>query len=825
MKRVWIALLVVAIAVVAYVWPRERSVPRSATVPAQVAATPVDVSGKKRDPKTLAAATVSGTVHDDARKPLAGARVCVVGEEEEQRCAESDSGGRFALAGVIADDVQLGTQLAKFRPRVIDVLSLAPGETRTVEIELVGGGVELRGVVEDILGGPIEHAQVSTEGVRVDTDAQGRFAIWISPAAAQGLPPSQIQMLHARATGYGPRSQALRSLGPVVIALSPESTITGKVVDAASGAPVASARVVATPGGEATSSADGSFALEGLAAGDIALEAITPQRFGSLPGQIQLGLGMRVEGIVVQVYPARTVVATVEVEGDRLHCNPTPRLSDWSMQVAKPWRDEDGRYHFDGLPPGVYTPALGCGEPLAPITVGDHDVAVTWKVATGGTVKGKIVLAQQYPRQRTVDISLVRTDARRVPIVRTDNVDRFELRGVPAGTYTLTAKAEIEMLAKLENIVVANGATVERDITAALENRGKIAGTVTYKGKPVNAGVILQNVRGLEAVRAQAVNGRFESDVPEGNYHVSAYGPAHGKLEDIVSVAVGKTATVALVLDKPMRGAVFDSTPTLPPDEDYSFSGRVVDETNAPVANAVVIADSRGLWRGGDTSRVRVSTGDDGTFAFSAKSSTVNTEVFRIGGVIARPRIDAGTPQTIVLARDGTISGTVSRPDGSAANRFQVRVGRRTENFDHTGGRFTVRDAGTYPLVLTAIVNGIAGEPVTITQSSAKTNVALKLPATVTVTGRIVDGETREGIAFVKLAVRKGGGGWASWFIHSDQITDENGRFMLRELPPGPVMLELSPPVDSWSGQTVNVTVPDKHGDLGEFGLAQARKR
>lgn len=819
MKRAWIGLLVVAIAAAIYLWPRDRDAPTSGE-----AAAPATAVAKPRDRKALARATIAGTVHDEAGKPLAGARACIVGEDETPLCAASGADGRFTLAGVIADDVQLATQLATYLPRVLDVALLAAGEVRTVDVELLSGGFELRGTVEDVFGGPIERAQVTTHGARVDTDASGKFAIWI------GSPDRmRMQPLEVRAAGYGPRREFITSLDPLTIALFPESSIAGKVVDAATGAPVAQARVIATPGGEATSGSDGSFVIEGLATGTVRIEASTPARFGTLAGTVQLGVGERIDDVVVPVHPAYTLVATLEVEGDRQHCSPAPQLTDWSLQVAKPWRDEAGRYHFEGLPRGVYTPELGCGEQVAPVVIVDRDVEATWTLSTGGTIKGKIELAQQYPRARRIDLRLTRTDARRTPRAETGAATRYEIQGVPAGTYTLEARVENEVLATLENIVVANGATVVRDIAAKLENRGEIAGTVTFQGQPASAMVWVTDVRANLHFSTKATNGRFEIDVPEGDYHVSAHGLARGEAPGLVGVKVAARTKVDIVLDE-VIGRKFDATaprPKVPPAREYTFTGQVLDGAHIAIANAVVVANVFDLGRLRDTPAIRVQTRDDGTFSFVAKLSEMEADVFRIGGVSASARLEAGKPATIVLARDATVSGTVTLPDGTPARRFQVRVGAgtktRTETFDYTGGRFTVRHDGTYPVVLTALVNGIAGAPVSVVQGDA--NITLKLPATVTITGRIVDGETRKGIGQVKIAGRQSVGDWGAWFIHRDQVTDADGRFTLREVPPGPVRLELTPPLESWSGQMVNITVPDKGGDIGELGLAQARKR
>jgi hypothetical protein len=830
MRWRWIAALAATVAVVAYfAWPRDAASP--ATASAAKKPTAARVHGTKVDPKTQPAATISGLVLGDEEQPIANATVCVV-YGEERDCVQSGADGRYVLSNVVPDHVFLVASAARFQTRTSDGLRLDPSEQRLIDLRLDGGALELTGVVEDILGGPIAKAYVTAEGARVETDEQGRFSIWMKPHG-------EYRSVEARASGYGRRSQPVRVPGKVVIALAPDSTISGKVVDATTGAPLANARVVAYPHrAEATSGADGTFSFDGLAAADYEIAANTRDRLGRLGRAIPVGVGERVEGIVVEVYPAYAVVATIELAGDSKICTPAPGLNDWHFGTAPPWRDEQGRYHFDGVPPGVYTVTLGCGAVVPPLTVEDQDVAVTWRIESGGVVKGKIVTHQKRDTRDQVLVRLERAGSLKPPRMESVLGKTFELRGVPAGKYTLHASFN-GADGKPVTFELANGQTIEHEIVIEALKPGRITGLVTDKNGPVSASVnaMAMNTRmvGTGSFDVETRDGRFELEVPAGSYRVFARSRgARGYSEDLVTVEGGQTTAVNIELATPSPvdagvDEIVRSRPATPEIDRYDLTGRVVDATGAPVAGAIVTAIEKGFWQPHEEPTLRATTTSDGSFRLVSRNERINVDVYRIGGGRTSATLDAKQPATIKLAPKAYITGTVVLANGAPAPRFQVRIGDggqgRTEQFDYTGGRFSIEDPGDAPLKLAAVVNGLTGPAVELTAGAPRTGVVLRLPTTVTITGRVIDASTRKPIANVRINGRQGLDGWAPWFIHSDQVSDADGKFTMRDLPPGPLTLEINPPVDTWSVQTMNITVPETRADIGEIGLAQVRRR
>ena len=812
MKRWWVVGVLAVIAAFVLWWKQREPSPEVAKPVATTKKANTPIVRGDRNARPLA--TVAGTVRDEAGKPLA-AMVCIA-----DRCVTANTDGRYAIDKLAPDAIIVTASFPRFRPQSTDAV-LDAGEQRVLDIVLKPGGVEVTGVVEDILGGPIAGAHVTLQGARAETDERGRFSLWVAPGR-------EHELALAVATGYGPRVQPVRIPSQVTIALAPESSIAGRVVDEA-GAPVAGARVAARgSAATATSGADGTFSIDQLGSGRFEIEATTVNAYGRHAGEVLVGVGERVEDIVVRVLPARTIVATVEIVGDRTICSPVPALSDWTFQVPKPWRDEAGRYHFEGVPPGTYAVELGCGAQVPPVVVGDDDVAVTWRVHSGGIVRGRVTseLADKY---KYVAVDLEAVGSTKVPRREVaDASGAFGFRGVPAGRYLLRAQNQRGIEVKSEPFEIANAQTVERDLVLRTPALGRVSGAVVdNKGRPLAQGYVRLFGIGMEyTTQVEVRDGRYTAEVPGGMYTASAFARDGNGRGDAIEVRAGETTTA----DLEIKEQVVRYEPPRERDDGkpgrYTLAGRVIDAKGAPVAGAIVTGVEQGLWDPDEETKMRATTQTDGTFTVVAKWSQVNVSAYRIGGGSTKGTLVAGTPATLRLAPRAAIAGVVTRADGSPAARFAVRVGEgahaRTHVFEHTGGKFSI-DLDSYPARLEALINNVSGPSITV--DGPRSDIALVLPATVTLRGRVVDGATRKPLAGVRVNGRQGLDGWAPWFIHADQITDDDGRFAMRELPPGPLMLELVPPSDQWSTQTMNVTVPSTAHDVGEINLSQVRRR
>jgi Carboxypeptidase regulatory-like domain len=369
--------------------------------------------GRRIDAVTVARGAIDGTVRDKAGAPVV-AQVCgkaasdglAAEDSREPVCVMSGADGRYRLTGLLPGSYSVGAAARGFMPATYRdanrkwLFDLGPGEERHgVDIVLRPGGVELVGVVKDMGGGPIE-ALVRPEfamgaafhaAVRVRSLADGRFRIWIAPNEF---------MLSARADGYADGSVWAWASAPgqtVEIRLMPESMLSGRVVQAGTGAAVTGARVaiaggVDSPpgssvylvGGGVLADDQGRFRLSRLQAGRYKLEATTPRGYGQARESVLLGLGQSVEGVVIELHPAATVTGRIVVAGSEAPCSSgwtsltdvrrerhCARASSWtairasSVVASSTGADEPSPMHWSiprASPGGRVRPARRCGE-------------------------------------------------------------------------------------------------------------------------------------------------------------------------------------------------------------------------------------------------------------------------------------------------------------------------------------------------------------------------------------------------------------------------------------------------------------------------------
>jgi hypothetical protein len=167
--------------------------------------------------------------------------------------ATSDGSGRFAFAEAWTGTYQLTAAARGFRGARSRPFTLAAGQRHEVELRLGEGGITLSGQVLDEGSGPIPGAVVtagmgypwnSTPGVpRLDrqfvaiADDDGRYQLTLEPREYR---------LRVQAAGYVPAETSVAVTRPVTrdLRLGPAARISGRVVERASGQPVADAEVI-----------------------------------------------------------------------------------------------------------------------------------------------------------------------------------------------------------------------------------------------------------------------------------------------------------------------------------------------------------------------------------------------------------------------------------------------------------------------------------------------------------------------------------------------------------------------------------------------------
>lgn len=894
-KRARVVAVAVVLVVLAVGWwatHRHRGETRSPGASSPTAApTPTGPArARADDPRTRPRAAIAGVVREVGGGPLAGAQVCArIGgadasdeERREPRCTTTDATGHYRLDDLLPVEHLLSAAAAGHEPRTWrdpqrDRLgvTLAPGEQRTgVDFALRPGGVAISGTVEDVGGGPIAGALVSTRGrfawglatSFTRTDDRGAFTVW----AAAG-----VTTVAAGADGYtdGTVDVAAPDQG-VVLYLTPEASLSGTVVTADDHRPVAGALVDSGWSFEAHAATRtdeaGRFRLTHLAPGRYKPTATGDGWYGEPAESVLLGLGQSVDGVEIVVAPAHAARGVVTIDG----ATPTPCPAGVvSLHDARSGRDgrspidADGRFAVAPLRAGHYQVRVACDDHVSrdrypAVDIVDRDVdGLAYQVSAGAAVRGRVTGADGAPiADAMVSLRLTGGDPRGRRDsggATTDDDGGYRATGLAAGTYTIDVWSPRGGTPRpAPTVDVPATGEVTRDVVLAAT--GDVAGTVVDPaGRPVARARV--RVTGASSpfsgATLSASDGTFVliGVEPGARRVIASRGWGEelrrpGSTDDdrqgeAVTVAAGRRAVVRLVVEA----------------EDGAIAGVVRDDRGQPVPDAWLAAtresDSAGRAPGGALRASRwtwrtdmrpVVTGVDGRFAIDHLAAGRYTlRAYRKGGGEAvAEHVDVGaTDVALVIATTGSIAGTVTGPAGQPPDEFMVTVTDRTtgvdrdESFYRTGGSFAIRDLPAGHFQVTAVAAGSRAETtLDLAAGQHRTGVALALVGNLKVTGRLVDLDTGAPVAGLRTSAAALTGNTAAVFLGDDgeakeRISGADGRFVIDDAPRGRVwiaarVVDRAQPyaftrwlVEIGAGDTVDigdVPVPRRRLEMGE---------
>jgi len=719
-----------------------------------------------------------------------------------------------------------------------------------IDIVLRAGGVELSGVVADLTGGTIAHAHVSvisgTAAVTAETNGQGRFAMWVAPG---------WQPLRAVADGYAEGHAGADAPGTIEILMTPESTVAGKVVDAATGQPIEGARV--EMGLElddelddlsTISSAQGEFRFTRLMPGRVVVVARTAHGHGRSSGSLLIGLGQHVEGMVIKLFPARQITGTVVIATTRATCAKAGvTLRDQDNNRWARLRRTDDALVADGVLPGTYTPTVWCNgfqsrDTYEPVVVADKNLTgLEWEVVPGATIRGKVITNTGEPVENALIWSI---EGRRAGIhARSQHDGSYELAGVGAGYYVLAVKSDRGIAAPDGyDVMVGSGAVVDRDLV--VDNGGTIKGTIVdSEGKPIAHEDIAITSGSLPSLHANSDEaGAFTvRAVRPGDYHVETAQSWSDSLrtrgtdqivqhrKPTVVVRANQTSVTRLVAGA-KRGTI---------------KGSVIDANGKPIADAFVVAvhESKAAGASRELATRLVSdqrpvvTATDGTFVLTNLSAGQHVvRVYRRGGgdVIA-DHVAVDSTIALQIRATGSLAGTVRHRGGAIADELTITVENartglsRQERYFQTQGHYTVRDLpkGEYVL-LCETSGGWKRVEIGLAEGEPKT-VDLELDSLITVTGRVVDLHTRMPVSGIEVTASpsRGAPGFRSYTGDHEDLTNSAGRFTFKRVPSGRLELHASPKNnDSYDHGISAVRDVDRATgtlDLGDIAILKSR--
>ena len=824
----------------------------------------------------------TGVVVDPDGRGVEGATVCAGRWQSMTNlnhgapaCTTSGSEGRFRVDGVLREAHTLMAMAPGYRPGRARALAGA-----SVRIVLESGGVAVRGVVLDVLGGPIAGAWVAEEqplgpslGATVMTDEQGAFELWTTRGSV---------VLAAGAEGYATTFHpAVAPADDLQLHIAPSSAITGIVVRQGSGAPVPGAHVMAgfiprpgtytNHGVTTVTDEQGRFAVEGLQPGAYMVDVSAADGFGRSGGEFELGIADRRDDLIIELSPGGSIVGQVVVESTGEPCRDGIVASHAdSLHVTREGPvDGEGMARLDGFELGTSVRVVvSCvGYQAAEFTVEPAAAQAEphrWEVEPGASVRGRVETEQGEGIPGWTVTLLPGLDPGkpvdawspdfldRTPLSTTTNADGyFELTAQRAGPGALRAHGPGHLSIPEQRVEIPEAGL--DDVVLVVSPSFEVSGMVVSAGKPVAQALVLlfdpKSRPTIEPWTPGHMHLRIPRLDPGGPYE--AVTDDHGRFH-MQAVAAGDYGAWARrdAMDLPDRDVFNPNLPTGEPLEQLTLTRDVdnlvleLPRDAGTIAGVVLDEEGATLPEAG----VFVEPMSDPILPVTAMGAAVRTD---INGHFEESGLEPGTYRVIAHRRGGgtamvenvapgddvelrmpavaRLSGTVVDESGKPVETFFiVAIGTELTERGYpaagAGGVWEIDglEPGGYTLLASA--NGETREaylPVTLAPGEHRDGIELRLGPVASVSGRLV---------------RKDGTPVQAWrmtaALASDpegrEVTnlgpiDPSGRFTLTPVPAEPILLRyyLEPKPGQDPEPHVLTTCTPKAGETLELGTLQ----
>ncbi|MFO7565032.1 MAG: carboxypeptidase regulatory-like domain-containing protein [Enhygromyxa sp.] len=634
---------------------------------------------------------VSGTVSVEG-KALAGARVCAWNQGPNERlvreqavapvCTNTDGSGGFALTlapGIWA----IVASAREHLPRAEEVAIRTGAPVVAVNLSLRRGGQAYSGTIVDLEGKAVAGIEVqamlrlgrrTSVGATTTTDERGHYELWSGEEASVSV----------NAPGYA----RMIPRGETTSVLLPESVIAGRVVDD-QGEPVAGARVAQVerfgatygfPRNATRTDDEGGFRLTQLMPGEYTVLGLSDSGGGM--SKAYVGLAATRDDVTIELEqpltrlrarfvddrgePATSCLVQVSRKPDEKVLGGTYFWTDHEGLLDAPV--VEGSYHVLGLT----CPGLIGKPPYQPIPAGKLDAELpTLTLERGRALRGRLldsagqplahraVLAQELepdfdqdrPSWRIGDFATLGE------LVETDADGRFEIGGLPPGSYELAVLDWSEVGDPL-TFTIAEVPVTEASFT--LPPTGRIE--VHVRGGRAGQIVRVEHCDAhLRDWRARPWTRRGELDAegravfeiaPPGRHSLVLDGDASCDDPNAtrIEVVAGDTQTVELV------------STSQDPSATSKLRVRVVSSEGEPVANAIVEVDLGGFGPAAEQPPTRVDWK-----MFWESLSITDAE----GRVELEVRPDKEGPWPVAAVRPGQFgSGMLTRGGGELTIRL-----------------------------------------------------------------------------------------------------------------------------------------------------------
>jgi hypothetical protein len=772
--------------------------------------------GKQNQPATAAAAAahsrsgastatrnVAGAVFFDDNA-AAGATVRIVERRGLfQASRQTDGKGHFDFGPVPVANYRLIAEVPHGTGTAIGV-DLADRTLDAEKLRLIVHACDasLAGVVRDVSGGGVGGAHLfvsaaytlydgfdgADEGPGINAADDGTYELCV---------PVGDSVVIVRADGYADALARVSTFGRVRrdFELAPEAVVSGRVVRASDGVPVAAARLQLQSDPQwdrypsrdlepilaAVSDSDGQFRFRGVARGQYSLSATADHLASERPRGVNADVAMPVEGIEVKLVRTFSIAGHVVEKQSK---KPVHGRVVWAFGPQKNDRTtisaSDGSFVFENLAHGEYRiaalPILNANAGLE-LKLDKADVdGLQIDVDPWASIAGRVTRAGKPIDGATVQVYDVPSQGGAFTSAATDGDGRFIVRELPARSYRLYAESKrVGAFTPGPVVTVANGdhrTGVEVEMSLA----GSIAGTVVDQaGAPVaGAHLRFSLINGEDfGETTTADDGTFKAAALSGggDYIFEVRGTSDSKLKLRPANATRFTPITVRDGDSHVTGVQikvqFDR---------LTIRGRVVASDGSGVPDVPVITDRK---KGGDAIGPTATTDANGAFTISnLPAGRYNVYTRSTAGFARAEAVAAGSKNVelrlpALAAIDGTLDGFATPPSVAAFSTSRDTLYLRYRA-TVTGRAFSIKNVpvGTY-VVLAQSDEGYARATVVVERKAAS-QVTLRNVGFGTIEGRVVDETTRKPLAGIECADNS-----------SETRTDSSGAFRFERVPAG----------------------------------------
>jgi protocatechuate 3,4-dioxygenase beta subunit len=684
-------------------------------------------------------ARVSGTVSDDDKRPVAGARVAatssnrgdgimmMIGNFRPGNSSITGPDGRFVLRGVQTDaDIRVGASKKGFPAADSATLRLAPAERKSGVNITIPRGVALTGKVTDGDGKPLS-------GVAVD-----------AAAASNDFGGANLRRIVMAARN---------DRGDDMVHTGSDGTFTLRVKEG---------------------TYDVVFKREGFAAKTARGVQVNAS---SKPVEVSLEPGVEVSGRVTR--------GGTGVEGVNVGI---ASMDGFTNTTTGP----DGSFHIADLTPGQMMMNVSKREDFIQVnrmvTAPAKDVTV--ELPPGGKITGRVVDKSSHRPVTSFEAGVTTSRSgggmmiMMPPMLRhfTSDDGSFVLENVPPGPTQVTVSAPGFTTARVPSINVEDGKTVS-DLEVVLDTGVKLTGRVTGPDGSAVAGVTVRlDEQGGNAPRMMRMGGGAENTAitdPNGDYSIDALEPGEKSFAFNRQGYLTETRTINLSGDRARLDVTLSSGTRL--------SGVVVTEAGAPVAEAQVFAASAADSGFGKS----VRSDSNGAFQFEGLASghytfTASKNGYA-NGIVRDFDVSTGAPIRITMKNGaviiGHVSGLTEKELAEATVMANSQNGNSSTSVDSSGSfRLEGAPSGTVRVVA-RVGAGFGGNfksstPKTIElEPGGSAQVDIEFKSTTVVRGRV----TRNGAPLSNAMVQfmsRGGRAAAS----ASATTDDRGMYSVTGL-------------------------------------------